>query len=147
VTVNGARYLDILENKFYPELTSFTMVHALDPDWYFMQDGARPHILTAATDFISARFPNRTIGERLHTPWPARSPDVTPCDFFLWGCMKDKVNERIPIVNRNQLKDIVVDVVRSINPSFCMKACQSVKKRCQKLLDPQVQGRHIEQLL
>jgi len=147
VTVNGARYLDILENKFYPELTSFTMEHALDPDWYFMQDGARPHILTAATDFISDRFPNRTIGERLHTPWPARSPDVTPCDFFLWGCMKDKVNERIPIVNRNQLKNIVVDVVRSINPSFCMKACQSVKKRCQKLLDPQVQGRHIEQLL
>jgi hypothetical protein len=23
--------------------------------------------------------------------WPPRSPDVTPCDFFLWGFMKDRV--------------------------------------------------------
>lgn len=21
-------------------------------------------------------------------PWPQRCPDVTPCDFFLWGCVK-----------------------------------------------------------
>ncbi|GBL95107.1 hypothetical protein AVEN_188840-1 [Araneus ventricosus] len=24
-------------------------------------------------------------------PWPPRSPDLTPRDFFLWGCVKDKV--------------------------------------------------------
>ena len=24
-------------------------------------------------------------------PWPARSPDLTPCDYFLWGYVKDKV--------------------------------------------------------
>lgn len=23
--------------------------------------------------------------------WFARSPDISPCDFFLWGCSKDKV--------------------------------------------------------
>ena len=23
--------------------------------------------------------------------WPPRSPDSTPCDFFLWGYVKDKV--------------------------------------------------------
>ena len=147
VTVNGIRYLDLLANKFFPELSSFTLDNLLDPEWYFMQDGARPHILTAARNFITSRFDDRTIGERLHTPWPARSPDLTPCDFFLWGCMKDKVNQRIPIINRQHLKDTVVDVVRAIDPYFCMKACQSVKKRCEKLLDPLVQGRHIEQLL
>ena len=25
------------------------------------------------------------------TCWPPRSPDLTPCDFFLWGCIKDRV--------------------------------------------------------
>ncbi|GBL85749.1 hypothetical protein AVEN_193194-1 [Araneus ventricosus] len=24
-------------------------------------------------------------------PWPPRSPDLTPCDFFLWGYVRDKV--------------------------------------------------------
>jgi hypothetical protein len=23
--------------------------------------------------------------------WPPRSPDATPCDFFLWGFVKDQV--------------------------------------------------------
>jgi hypothetical protein len=23
--------------------------------------------------------------------WPPRSPDLTPCDFFLWGFFKDRV--------------------------------------------------------
>jgi hypothetical protein len=26
--------------------------------------------------------------------WPAGSPDLTPCDFFLWGVTKDNVNKR-----------------------------------------------------
>jgi hypothetical protein len=25
------------------------------------------------------------------TAWPPRSPDKTPCDFFLWGYVKDQV--------------------------------------------------------
>jgi hypothetical protein len=32
------------------------------------------------------QFPNSsTIGIGLHIDWPARSPDLTSCDFFLWG--------------------------------------------------------------
>ena len=147
VTVTGVRYLDLLQQKFYPDLSDFTISNQLDPDWFFMQDGARPHILTAARQFLEARFPSRTIGERLHTPWPARSPDMTPCDFFLWGWMKDGVNARMPITNRNMLKDAVIDVVSSLDPDMCKRACHSVKRRCEKLLEPQVQGRHIEQLL
>ncbi|CAF5082377.1 unnamed protein product, partial [Rotaria sp. Silwood1] len=28
--------------------------------------------------------------------WPARSPDLTPCDFFLWGYLKDIVFQNPP---------------------------------------------------
>ncbi|GBM19859.1 hypothetical protein AVEN_186136-1 [Araneus ventricosus] len=24
-------------------------------------------------------------------PWPPRSPDITPCDFWLWGFLKDTI--------------------------------------------------------
>jgi hypothetical protein len=26
--------------------------------------------------------------------WPAHSPDFTPCDFFLWGVIKDNVYKK-----------------------------------------------------
>ena len=32
-------------------------------------------------------------------PWSPRSPDITPLDFFLWGCVKD-------IVYRTKVRDI-----------------------------------------
>jgi len=40
---------------------------------------------------LDATFPNRLIGRNGPTPWPPRSPDITPLDFFLWGYVKDKV--------------------------------------------------------
>jgi len=40
---------------------------------------------------LDATFPNRWIGRDGLTPWPPRSPDITPLDFFLWRYVKDKV--------------------------------------------------------
>jgi hypothetical protein len=42
------------------------------------------------------RLPQRWIGhaaagDQELTRWPPRSPDLTPCDFFLWGFIKDRV--------------------------------------------------------
>jgi hypothetical protein len=28
--------------------------------------------------------------------WPAHSPDLNPCDFFFWGCLKAKVYNSNP---------------------------------------------------
>ena len=41
--------------------------------------------------FLDVTFPNRWIGSDGPTPWPPRSPDITPLDFFLSGHVKDKV--------------------------------------------------------
>ena len=41
--------------------------------------------------FLDATFPERWIGRDGPTPWPPRSPDITPLDYFLWGYVKDKV--------------------------------------------------------
>jgi len=34
--------------------------------------------------------------KRTHVPWPPRSPDLSACDFFLWGYFKSKVYVRKP---------------------------------------------------
>ena len=145
VTVNGTRYLDMLQNSFYPDLSQFSLDNdGLTHNWHFMQDGARPHITRGVRNFLSSKFDTRTIGQYLGTHWPARSPDLTPCDFFLWGWVKDQLYQRYPLTGRHALKTAVTDIVRTIPVDYCRNACRGVKKRCEQLLA--VQGRQFEQL-
>ncbi|GBM35241.1 hypothetical protein AVEN_45510-1 [Araneus ventricosus] len=47
-----------------------------------------------AGDFSYSELPHRWIGSAdldPLLPWPPRSPDLKPCDFFLWGYVKGKV--------------------------------------------------------
>jgi hypothetical protein len=57
----------------------------------FQQDGAPPHFGNVVRDTLDSEFPGRWIGRTGPIPWPPRSPDLTPPDFFLWGYVKDKV--------------------------------------------------------
>jgi len=57
----------------------------------FQQDGAPPHWGSHVRRFLDAKFSNSWTGRDGPTPWPPRSPDITPLDFFLWGYVKDKV--------------------------------------------------------
>ncbi|KMQ81391.1 transposable element tc3 transposase, partial [Lasius niger] len=77
-TVTGCVYLDMLQNFALPQLEE------LQPIVYFQQDGAPPHWLTAVREHLNETFPNRWIGRGGPIPWPPRSPDITPLDFFLW---------------------------------------------------------------
>ena len=47
-----------------------------------MQDGAPPHIATPVKPFLQHHFGSqRIISRYFPQPWPARSPDLNPCDF------------------------------------------------------------------
>ena len=53
---------------------------------------------------LNAILPGRWIGRASHNdspilPWRPRSPDLTPCDFFLWVYIKDRVY--VPPMPRN----------------------------------------------
>ncbi|GBL96730.1 hypothetical protein AVEN_111864-1 [Araneus ventricosus] len=54
------------------------------------------HWSTIICDFLNRELPYRWIrcaglDDVPLLPWPPRSPDLAPCDFFLWGYVKDKV--------------------------------------------------------
>ena len=63
--------------------------------------------------FLDATFPNRWIGRDGPTPWPPRSPDITPLDFFLWGYVKDNVFST-PVPDITNLKARITDVFATI---------------------------------
>jgi hypothetical protein len=58
-------------------------------DFIFQQDGALPHFHFDVRALLNANLPGHWIGPASHNDsplftWSPQSPDLTPCDFFLW---------------------------------------------------------------
>jgi hypothetical protein len=81
---------------------------------FFQQDGAPPHWSLTVRAFLNQHFPNRWIGRAGPISWPAKSPGITPCDFFLWGYVKDGVY-RTPVADINDLKDRIKAAVATVD--------------------------------
>jgi hypothetical protein len=63
---------------------------------WLQQDGATARTVGIAMGVLNEMFPARVISRRGNSEWPARSPDLNACDFFLWGYFKSKVYEKKP---------------------------------------------------
>ncbi len=94
----------------------------------FQQDGAPAHYSLQVRGWLDQKFPNRWIGRRGPIEWPACSPDLSPCDFFLWGYLKNVVYRERPATIK-QLRDRISRVCAEISIEFCENACKSVAKR------------------
>ena len=65
-------------------------------DQWFQQDGATAHTSLRAREWLTNQFGNKIISHYMEFPWPARSPDLSPLDYFLWGYVKKHVLKRQP---------------------------------------------------
>ena len=57
----------------------------------FIQHGAPPHFARIVINYLDGQFNRKLTGKGGPIVWPARSPDLTPCDYFLWGDVKEGV--------------------------------------------------------
>jgi len=87
-TLNGIRYERFLREEL-PGLLE-NIPHNREELW-FQQDDAPPHNMNAVTNYLNNTFQVRWIGNQGPVSWPARSPDLSPLDFFLWGYLKNEV--------------------------------------------------------
>lgn len=60
----------------------------------FQNDGAPCHFARDVRANLNATFPQIWIGRGRPIAWPARSPDLNPVDFFIWGYYKELVHHR-----------------------------------------------------
>ena len=96
---------------------------------------------------IRPRKPNyvqeltRWLGRRESHEWPARSSDLTPCDFFLWGWAKEEVYWANPRTTE-QLEARIRNVNTNVPHDFLQKAVDSIPGRLRKLMD--AAGAYIE---
>jgi hypothetical protein len=60
--------------------------------------------------------------------WPPHSPDLTPCDFWLWGMVKERVYSR-KVRNVNEPNDRIQTVASSIPREMCVRALNATVAR------------------
>ena len=134
-TITANIYLDMLKHYVVPQLEEF------QPRVVFQQDGAPPHWSLIVRDFLNETFPNRWIGRNGPTPWPPRSPDITPLDFFLWGYVKDRVY-RTPVRDVETLQSRTIEVLATVNEEMLENTWREIEYRLDILRA--TNGAHVE---
>ena len=80
--------------------------------WWF-QDDAPAHRSHAIHERLAHLFPNHVVGLGHQVEWPPRSPDLSPCDFFLWGYLKNRIY-RTRVANIPELKQKITNEVNAL---------------------------------
>jgi len=145
-TVTGERYKTMLENEFFPEAERRGLIDG----FWFQQDGATSHRTAEVKELIRSKFLGRIIGlgfdsdEGEEISWPPHSPDLNPCDFALWGMMKDHVYRAQP-ESLFTLKSAIESFMTQLNPPMLKRIIANFLKRLD--LIPLVEGAHFENVI
>ena len=98
-TATGGMHLDMLEQFLEPQLRQDGILGTV----VYQQDGAPPHFALPVREYLNRTFPNRWIGRGSHGLWAARSPDLTPMDFFLWGFARKFVIWQFEVTDKRNM--------------------------------------------
>lgn len=128
--MNAARYShEILDSIVVPYFRR-------NPTFYFQQDGASAHYAMNVRRILDAHLPNRWLGRRGPTEWPARSPDLTPCDYWLWPYLKSLVYaNRRRFNSLDSLKLVIQNEIETIPLEHYRNSMRNFQKRIQECME------------
>lgn len=137
VTVNAQRYQRMLREFLVPELRRRGLSRCR---LYFQQDGATCHTSNESIAEVKRLFPGKVISKRGNVDWPPCSPDLSACDFFLWGYLKNKVYIHKPRT-LDELKDAISQEIRNIPREMLERVMSNFARRLDLCI--QNEGRHL----
>lgn len=138
--LSGNRYLLLLQEQIIPAITNSVPPNELRNVW-FQQDGCPAHSTRQVMEVLRNTFGDNIISNNGPINWPARSPDITPPDFYLWGYAKNEVYGFSPPENRQELEDRVLHVFTTINRNTLRRVTHKVLEKCEKCVENG--GRHV----
>ena len=103
----------MLREEIWPVISAWASIE----DLIFMQDGAPPHLDIVDREWLNDHFPGRLMGR-----------DITPCDFILWGWLKEQVYSTKP-TTLEELQGRIREVMSSIAQEFHVKSLDAVPSR------------------
>ena len=137
--MNGDRYHSLLQYHVLPELRQWNGGSLATLVW--QQDGAPCHVASRNMLYLDSQYEDHMISSIRGRDWPARSPDLNPLDFFLWGNMKSQVYKPWP----NSLTDLesnIRRVVANLQPRMINRSIMDIKVKTQMCLN--AGGGHFE---
>ena len=78
--------------------------------------------------------PQHVISRRGDVSWPARSPDLSACDYFLWGYLKSRAFISKPKTIA-ELKQMIKEVIAAIPEQMTRRVMEYLGvrlKQCEK---------------
>ncbi|GBM22673.1 hypothetical protein AVEN_144453-1 [Araneus ventricosus] len=106
-------------------------------DSVFHQDSAPSHASRVTQKFLT----DQQLQFLRPQQWMLNSPDAAPCDYFLWGHLKNKLNKR-GVSTLRGLQKAIREEVKKISQEMILRALKSWPKRCRQIY--YAEGRHIE---
>jgi len=94
--------------------------------YIYQKDGAPPHWHKEVREYLNEHLPVRWVGRTAATDntfctWPPRSPDLTVCDFFLWGFVKGNVY--VPPLPKTlpELRERINTAIGNVRHKTCLR--------------------------
>ncbi len=84
--------------------------------------------------YLNENLPGRWIGsasdnDNVLLKWPPRSPDLTPCDFFLWGYVKGLVYIPPLPTSLEELKQRITEALENVTQDMLQRVWQELDHR------------------
>ena len=111
---------------------------------HFQQDGATAHTANMSMTIVRNMFPEHLISRFGDVLWPSCSPDLSTCDFFLWGYLKSCVYTHKPRT-LNDLEEAIRQEIRLIDRQLLAHVMDDFKKRVENCI--QEDDRHLNDII
>ena len=131
--IDTDEYLTILEESFIPWMMKYYGLNKV----MLVQDFAPAHASQSVQDFLSRKIP-------FYVPkdiWPSNTPDLNPCDFWMWGVVEQKCNSNAH-ASVSDLKKAIRKAASTIGPDETQRACSAFRRRLGSVKE--ADGGHIE---
>jgi len=139
--LSGKCNVAMLRNFCEPELRRRGL--DLSSVW-LQQDGTTAHTARASMNVLREMFPQHVISRDGNVPWPARSPDLSACDYFLWGYLKSRVFTSKPRTIA-ELKQSIKEEIAAIPEQMTRRVMENLGIRLKQCL--RNDGRHLSDVL
>lgn len=102
--LNAEYFLELLEDQILPTLND---VARENQEVWFQMDGCPAHNTAVVREYLNTALNSNVIGPNHTISWPARSPDLSPNDYFLWGHLKSMLYKGKKYENLDELRNAI----------------------------------------